>query len=136
MKHVLTLIVALLAPFAVMAQSVPTQIEGSTTNVFTEANEIGRGYEITGFVAAVRNDTTTTNTATIAIVNSQDVDLTGTNATVAEVTYDLKASGNYTGSYSWFPTTEKYLVPAGSTLKVTFTGGTTNDFVVFRQEQE
>jgi hypothetical protein len=117
------------------AADVPSQLEGAATTNITQVNPLGRDYEITGFVTKVRGDTATTNTVTIALVNSQDTDLTGTNATATAITYDLKASGSYTGGYAWFPTTEKYRVPSGASLKITFTGGCTNDFVVFRSER-
>lgn len=131
----LLIAVMMFAAVSVMGQSIPTQIEGSSTNEFTQVNGLGRPYQIVGFVSAVRGDTTTTNTATIAIVNTQNVDLTGTNATPAAVTYTLKESGDYTGQYTWLPTTEQPRVPAGATLKITFTGSSTNDFILFRDER-
>lgn len=135
MKNTYRLIIALVLAFYGVAIAELTHVEDAATASWTEVNNTGRAYKVRAVATKVRADTSTTNTLTISVVNTQDTDLTGTNVTQTAITYDLKASGSYTGAWDW-TADEDVIVPNGSTLKFTYTGSCTNDFLVFRSEVE
>ena len=117
----------------------PTPIEDAATTSITLTNVLGRAYDLEAFAVKSRGDTATTCTVVISVINIQDSDLTGTNATDTAVTYTIKSSGNYTSGWDWnakADTTDLVRVPSGAALKLTFTGGLTNDFLIFRDDAD
>ena len=136
MKKTLIAMLTLMAMLGVsFAQDIPGVITGAATTEFVSVNNLGRAYEI-GAIAVSSRDVAVTNVLTVALVNTQDTDLTGTNATPDAVTYALKTSEAYTTTYTWLPTTETVRVPAGASVKLTFSGGGTNDVMIVRKEKQ
>ncbi len=135
MNKILMIAIAGLLVFGAVAQAAePTPIEDACTTGILVTNNTGRSYDLEGLYIKSRNDTSTLCTCTVAVVNSQDADLTGTNATAANVTYPVKVL-LYTSHTNW-TADELVRVPALSVLSLTFGGGLTNDFLIFRDDTE
>jgi len=109
----------------------PSHIEDSFTANISLTNGLGQAYDIEG-VWFKANAASPTNIVTLSVINSQDVDLTGTNVTAGAITYPIK-TWTYSGNTDWTPD-ELIRVPAGAVLYLAnaATVTVTNNFVLFR----
>lgn len=130
-KLALTLGMVVLAIAAVFAAD-PTMIEDSFVSSISLTNGLGRAYDIEG----VYFDTTagTTNAITLSIINTQDTDTTGTNATQAAVTYAVKVF-NFDTETDW-TADELIRVPSGAILYLSNSQTSTNAFIIFRDDSD
>jgi hypothetical protein len=137
MNKIILCTLAILALGAGLVEAAdPTHLEGAATTSVTITNTLGRAYVIEHLYTRVRGAAAVTNTLVVSVLNQQDQDLTGTNATLAYVEHKVKSSGSFLDAYAWTPSTPEVVVPIGAALKLTFTGGCTNDYLVFRDDAD
>ncbi len=109
--------------------------EGRMIGTYTYANDIGRPFAIESILFAPNGDASITNAITVKLINTQDTDLTGTNATQTAVTFTLGTVSFAGGTATSLTPTVPYRVPADATLLLTNSIITcTNDFILVRKE--
>lgn len=109
----------------------PTHIEDRMTTSISLTNNIGRAYDIEGVMFKTYVDATA-NSITVSVVNAQDTDLTGTNATSGSITYPVKVLDF--AIYTNWTADVLIRVPDAAILKIEAGSAMTNDFLIFRDD--
>jgi hypothetical protein len=133
----LTSLIAILTAGLVATAAEPvSHKEGRMIGGYRYVNDIGRPYLVESILFAPNGAGDITNTITVKLINTQNTDLTGTNATQAAVTFTLGSVSFGSSTATSLTPTVPYMIPDGATLLLTNNVATvTNDFILIRKEK-
>jgi hypothetical protein len=123
------LFAALLLAVSVNAAPI-SALAGRAVDTVSLSNDVGRAYDVQRIYL---DSTAGSNVVTVSVINYQDTDTTGTNETIAAVTYTDGTVLSTTSSAVYTPSAI-LRVPAGGLLRLAYSG--TNDYLVIRNEAE